>query len=130
MYMWVIVQKNPCFLSDCNRTRPLNHDHLVQKRTLILPNWQPIWLNGWVFVYELSGFGFGSCCRHLNFRYRACCEQGVPWHSGNHRVRIYSETYTLYDKNIQPVFLNYFKKLFFSILAKWLLFMNSYPGRN
>ena len=32
-------------LSDCNWTR--THNHLV---------W-PVWLNGWVFVYELSGCG-------------------------------------------------------------------------
>ena len=25
------------------------------------------WLNGWVFVYELSGFGFESRCCHLHF---------------------------------------------------------------
>ena len=25
------------------------------------------WLNGWVFVYELSGFGFESRCCHLRF---------------------------------------------------------------
>ena len=25
-----------------------------------------IWLNGWVFVYELSGCGFESRCSHLN----------------------------------------------------------------
>ena len=37
----------------------------------------PVWLNGWVFVYELSGCGFKSCCSHLNFRYRTCFEQGV-----------------------------------------------------
>ena len=46
----------------------------------------PVWLNGWVFVYELSGCGFESHCCHLNFRYRTCFEKGVPWHSGNHRV--------------------------------------------
>ena len=28
-------------------------------------------------------------------------EQGVPWHSGNYRVRIHSETRTWHDKNIQ-----------------------------
>ena len=28
----------------------------------------PVWLNGWVFVYELSGCGFESSCSHLNFR--------------------------------------------------------------
>ena len=29
----------------------------------------PVWLNGWVFVYELSGCGFESSCSHL-----------VSWH--------------------------------------------------
>ena len=33
-------------------------------------------------------------CNHLNFRFRACLEQGVPWHSGNYRVWIHSETRT------------------------------------
>ena len=28
----------------------------------------PVWLNGWVFVYELSGCGFESSCSHLNVR--------------------------------------------------------------
>ena len=27
-----------------------------------------------------------SRCCHLNVRYRACCEQGVPWRSGNDKV--------------------------------------------
>ena len=26
----------------------------------------PVWPNGWVIVYELSGFGFESSCSHLN----------------------------------------------------------------
>ena len=26
----------------------------------------PVWLNGWVFVYEQIGFGFESRCGHLN----------------------------------------------------------------
>ena len=59
----------------------------------------PVWLNGWVFVYELSGCGFQSCCSHLNFRYRPCFEQGVPWNSSNYRVWIYSETRTWHDNN-------------------------------
>ena len=37
----------------------------------------PVWLIGWVFLYELSGCGFESCCCHLNFRYGACFEQGI-----------------------------------------------------
>ena len=61
----------------------------------------PAWLNGWVFVYELSGCGFESSCSHFTFRFRACFEQGVPWHSGNYRVWIHSETRTWHDKNIQ-----------------------------
>ena len=61
----------------------------------------PAWLNGWVFVYELSGCGFESSCSHFTFRFRACFEQGVPWHSGNYRMWIHSETRTWHDKNIQ-----------------------------
>ena len=61
----------------------------------------PVWLIGWVFVYELSGCEFESSCSYLNFRFRACSEQGVPWHSGNYRVWIHSETRTWHDKNIQ-----------------------------
>ena len=52
--------------SDCNGIR--THNHLVRKRTL----------NHLVFVYELSGCGFESRCSRLNFRFRACFEQGVP----------------------------------------------------
>ena len=54
-----------------------------------------------VFVYELNGCGFESRCSYLNFRYRACFEQGVPWHSGNYRVRSHSETCTWHGKNKQ-----------------------------
>ena len=41
----------------------------------------PVLLNGRVFVYELSGCGFESRWSHLNFRFRTCFEQEVPWHS-------------------------------------------------
>ena len=61
----------------------------------------PLWPNGWVFVSELSGSGFESCCSHLTFRFCACFEQGVPWHSGNYRVWIHSEMCTWHDNNIQ-----------------------------
>ena len=61
----------------------------------------PVQLNGWVFVYELSGCGFESHCSHLKFRIRACFEQGVPWHSGNYRVWIHFEMHMWHDKNIQ-----------------------------
>ena len=60
-----------------------------------------VWLNGWVFVSELSGCRFGASCNHLKFRFRASFQQGVPWYSDNHRVLIHSETSTLHDKIIQ-----------------------------
>ena len=41
-----------------------------------------VYLNGWVFVYGLSDSGFESSCCHLNFRYGAHFNKGVPWHSG------------------------------------------------
>ena len=75
-----------------------------------------VWLNGWAFIYKLSGCGFEPLCSHLNFRYRACFEQGVPWHSGNYRVWIYSETCTWHDKNIHSDFISVFYVL---ILLKW-----------
>ena len=49
-----------------------NYNHLVRKRTLAN---RPVWLNDWVFFYELSGWGsFEFRCCHLNFRYHACFE--------------------------------------------------------
>ena len=54
-----------------------------------------------MFLYELNGCGFESSCSHLNFRFCACFEQRVPWHSDNYRVWIHSETRTWRDKNIQ-----------------------------
>ena len=58
---------------------------------------------GWVFVYELNCCGFESHCSRSNFRFRVCFEQGVPWHSGNYKVWIHSETRSRQDKNIQSV---------------------------
>ena len=125
-FFWADVQMH---ISDSNWTRI--HNHLVRKRTLklltklALNDWALLWvlicmvhltvcsyhvthsfqsestLNGWVFVYELSGCGFESSRCHLNFRFYACFEQGVPWHSGNHRVWVHSETRTWHDQNIQ-----------------------------
>ena len=59
------------FLSDCNENRTYNH--LVRKRTL--NQFRPVWLNGCVLIYELSGCGFDSRCSHLKVRYRALFEQ-------------------------------------------------------
>ena len=39
-----------------------------------------------------------SCCSYLNFKYRACFEQGAPWYSDNCRVYIHSKTWMWHDK--------------------------------
>ena len=47
------------------------HNHLVGKRTLrdlaklATSQTRPVWLNGWVFLYELSGCGFESSGSYL-----------------------------------------------------------------
>ena len=67
-----------------------------------------------MFVYELSGFVFESSCSHLNFRFGACYEKGVPWHSGNCRVWIHSETGAWHDKNTQSSsFIPWKQRVFF-----------------
>ena len=69
----------------------------------------PVWLNGWVFVHDLNGCGFKSIYSHLNFKFCACLEQRVLWHSGNYRVWIHSETPQWHDKIIQwkiPMIIN------------------------
>ena len=108
---------NALIWSDCSWTR--NQNHLVRKRTL---NW-PVWPNGWVFVNELSGFGFESSCSHLNFRFSTCFVQVVSWHSGNYRVWIHTETRTSHDKNIksllwrQTKLTNTYVKSFFIVIS-------------
>ena len=96
----IVLEKRGLFwnsikLCDCNGI--WTHNHLARKQTLHhLANWS-VWLNGWVFVYELSDCGIESRCNHLNFRYRICFKQGDPWHSGNYRVWFHSETRTWHD---------------------------------
>ena len=84
----------------------------------------PVWLNGWVFDYQLSASGCESSFSHLNIRLRACFEQAVHWHSGNYRVWIHLETRRWHGKNIQSnppyrqVLTTQFNHL--ASLAKWL----------
>ena len=59
------------------------------------------WISGSGFESSYSGSGFESSYSHFTFRFRACFEQEVPWHSGNCWVRIHSQTHTWHDKNIQ-----------------------------
>ena len=55
-----------------------NQMHRTDKYSQLSSIIWPVWLNGLVFVYKLSGCGFESRCSHLIFRYGACFEQGVP----------------------------------------------------
>ena len=85
-FKWLQLNPNPKQLSSWTNTRP----------------------NGWVFVYILSSCGFESSFSHLNLRYRTCFVQGFPWHPGNYRLWIHSETGTWHDKNIQANVLAFF----------------------
>ena len=46
-------------------------------------------------------FWVRSSCSHLTFRFRDCFEQEGPWHLGNYRVWIHSETRKWHNRNIQ-----------------------------
>ena len=104
--------------SDCNWIR--THNHLVHKRTLNhfsqagqmielcceYLSVRCIWL--YVFIMSRTRFRVNPHSivawmsrNSLLEAFRACFEQGVPWHSGNYRVWIHSETRTWHDKNIQ-----------------------------
>ena len=78
-----------------------------------------------MFVYKLSGCGFVSHCSHLNFRYGACFEQGVPWNSDKYEcgftlkhvpdmIKTYSQmhctdNHSQHSSIIGPVWLNGYK---------------------
>ena len=78
--------------TDCQMHRTYKN---FQQRSII---W-PVRLNGWVLNSKLSSCGFKSSCRNLNFRFHACTNQGVAWHSANDIVWIDSETRTWHDQN-------------------------------
>ena len=103
-------------VSDCNWTR--THNHLIRQQALnhlaklaSLAKWL-------VLVCELSGCRFESSFSHLNFRFHACFEQGVPWHSANHRVWTHSETRTWHNKNIQSLGVFFQDKIIFTFLTE------------
>ena len=105
-------------------------------------NTQPftLWLNGWVFVYELSGCGFESSCSHLNFRFRACFEQGVRWHSSSYTVwftlkRVRDTTRT-YSQLTRKGCSNYIRQFWIQALAEYVrrstsdeLFLLTHSGK-
>ena len=102
----VDIEKPEVILSDCNGTvldmiKTYSQLHCTDKYLQHSSIIWPVWLNVWVLVYEIIGCGFKSCWSHLNFRYCACLEQGVSWHSGKHRVWIHLWMGAWHDKNIQ-----------------------------
>ena len=78
----------------------------------------PVWVNGWVFVYELSGFTFESCCSHLNFRHRAFCKQGDSLHSWNYRVYINAYV-TWKEHTVKCTVMLFWYLFFFFFLTAW-----------
>ena len=70
--------------SDCNGSA--TYKLLARKQTINHVAKLARILNGWVLLYKLSGRGCEYCCRHVNFRYRACFKQRVIWYSGKYRV--------------------------------------------
>ena len=88
--------------NDCNRTR--NQNHLYRKRTLTHLAKLAKWLSCVLSTYLYGAFDCIFLSRQVCFchdRFGAWFEQGVPWHSGNYRVWIHSETRTRHGKNIQ-----------------------------
>ena len=90
--------------SYCNGTR--THSLLLCKRWLY-GAFNCIFLSCHVRVLDVCkglSIRLRSCVSgpvsHLNFRHRACFEQGVPWHSGNYRDWIHSATRKWHDKNM------------------------------
>ena len=103
------------FILECVRDMIRTHSQMhrtdmYSKRSSIF---LPIWLNGWVFVYELIGFELESRCSHLNFRYRACFKPEISWYLVNYRVWIHSKTGKWHKKNTQSVaYITQFSSLF------------------
>ena len=64
----------------CDMTRTYSQMHCRDKYSQHSSIIWPVWLDGWVFVYELSGCGFESYCNHniwkLYFDFN-CCEFAV-----------------------------------------------------
>ena len=49
----------------CDMIRKYSNMHSTNKYSQHSSIIWPVWLNGWMFVYELSGCGFESSCSHL-----------------------------------------------------------------
>ena len=67
--------------------RTYNQIHGTDNYSQYKSIFSPVSLNGWVFIYDLDGYGFSYLCSHLNWRYRTCFEQGVPYVKATIEIR-------------------------------------------
>ena len=113
----VNLHHSPIIIDFLDNTRFWSH---CLKSELSIEHLYPMWLepdsnrqprSSWVFLYELSCCGFESSCSHLKLQIWRLF-RGVPWHSGNHRVRNHSETRTWHDKNIVFTSYKFFREWF------------------
>ena len=59
----------------CDMTRTYNQMHPIDKYSKHSPIIWPVRLNGWMFIYKLSGSGIMFSCSHLNFRFNTCFKE-------------------------------------------------------
>ena len=62
----------------CNKQLKYIEQKLVSLKEKPRHYWNGTRAQNHLVVYELGGCGFESRCSYLNFRYRACFEQGGP----------------------------------------------------
>ena len=86
-WLYALIMSHMHFLSESTFYNCLNVKQLLWKII-----W-PVWLNGWVFICELSGCGLESSCSHLSMEFldiQATIECGFTL-----------KTHMWHDKNIQ-----------------------------
>ena len=88
---WIGRNQNNLLLSDCSWLEPRT-TYFLNEHSTIRPNWPNHWALFWVLI-SMVDFNVCSCLTTYAF----------PWHSGNYRVWIHSETRTWHDKNIQSL---------------------------
>ena len=92
---------------ECGFTLKLDHDMIFTPVHCLGKNSQhnliiwPAWLNGWMFVYKLDGWGFESYCCHLSSGMGLASSKDFLDNQANYRVFIHSEARTWHDNIIK-----------------------------
>ena len=90
----------------------------LNEHSTICRNWPNDRAVFWVFI---STVDLTVCSCHVTYALQSestlysCFEQGVPWHSGNYRVWIHSQTRTWHDKKIQSI--SFLLELIYHVLS-------------